>query len=305
MPRKFLALGAAPWSLILAAGLSSAAPPEPQTTRSSQASSILREKRHSPFDLEVAGDLAGLPLRSVRYLRREDLLELPQTNFIAADDANFKSAPRLGGITLEALAKRFSQNPQADLIVAVSSDKYRANYPRSYVTAHHPVLVLTMDGKPPDDWPKDPVGLGLSMGPYLVSHARFIPSFQVLSHMDEPQIPWGVVRLEFRNEQKVFGAIAPRGPHARDADVQDGYRIAQQNCLRCHNIGAEGGTKAGRTWLVLGTWANAAPDRFAAYVRDPKAQSPRAQMPGNLKYDEATRRALVAYFRTFAAEDQE
>jgi mono/diheme cytochrome c family protein len=305
MPRRFRALGAARWCLILAAGLSSAAPPEPQTTRSSQASSILREKRHSPLDLEVAGDLAGLPLRSVRYLRREDLLELPQTNFVAAGDANFKSAPRLGGITLEALATRFSQNPQADLIVAVSSDKYCANYPRSYVTAHHPVLVLTIDGKPPDDWPKDPVGLGLPTGPYLVSHARFIPSFQVLSHTDEPQIPWGVVRLEFRSEQKVFGAIAPRGPHARDAEVQDGYRIAQQNCLRCHNIGAEGGTKAGRTWLVLGTWANAAPDRFAAYVRDPKAQNPRAQMPGNLKYDQATRRALVAYFRTFSAEDQE
>lgn len=265
---------------------------------------MLREKRSSPLDLEVAGDLAGLPSGSVRYVPREDLRKLPQTTLTVTDDANFKSPVQSGGILLGVLSKRLSTNPQSDLILAICRDNYRAYYPRSYVTAHHPVLVLTIDGKGPDGWPKDPSSQNLSMGPYLISHAKFVASFKVLSHVDEPQIPWGVVRLEFRNEQKVFAAIAPRGAHAHDVDVQNGYRIAQQNCLRCHNMGAEGGTKAGRPWLVLATWANSAPDHFSAYVRDPKARNPGAQMPGNPNYDAATLKALVAYFRTFSADDK-
>jgi mono/diheme cytochrome c family protein len=267
---------------------------------SSDSSLVLHEKRNSPLDLEVAGDLAELRFGSVRYIRREDLLKLPHISLMVTDDANFKSPTPVSGVVLEALSKRVSADPQSDLIVAICSDQYRANYPRSYIAAHHPILVLTVNGKSPDEWSKDPDGLGFSMGPYLISHAKFTPAFKILSHSDEPQIPWGVVRLEFRNEQKVLGAIVPRGPHARNPEVQNGYHIAEQNCFRCHNIGAEGGTKAGRPWLVLATWASAAPDHFTAYVRNPKAKNPRAEMPGNPNYDDATLNALVAYFRTFS-----
>ncbi len=86
--------------------------------------------------------------------------------------------------------------------------------------------------------------------------------------------------------------------------VQDGYRIAQQNCFRCHNMGDEGGHKAGRPWLVLSAWATASPEYFAAYVRNPQASNPRAQMPGNPGYDDATVRALIAYFQTFSSPEQ-
>jgi mono/diheme cytochrome c family protein len=139
------------------------------------------------------------------------------------------------------------------------------------------------------------------MGPYMISHPKFAPSFKVLSHSDEPQIPWGVIRLEFRDEKTVFGAIAPQGPHASDSGVQDGFRIAKQNCFRCHNAGSEGGQKSGRPWEMLGGKAEASPKEFAAYVRSPKSQNPKAQMPGNPGYDDATLAALTAYFRTFAA----
>jgi mono/diheme cytochrome c family protein len=108
------------------------------------------------------------------------------------------------------------------------------------------------------------------------------------------------VRIELRNETAVFGAIAPRGPHAATPQVKAGYRIAQQNCFRCHNMGREGGQKSGTPWLVLSAWATASPEYFAAYVHDPQAKNPRAQMPGNSGYDDATIGALAAYFQTFS-----
>ena len=82
------------------------------------------------------------------------------------------------------------------------------------------------------------------MGPYLISHREFTPGAAILSHRDEAQIPWGVIRLEFRDEKSVMGSISPRGPQRDNSAVQSGYRIAQQNCLRCHKMGSYGGDKA-------------------------------------------------------------
>ena len=261
----------------------------------------LHSARLSPLDLEIGGEIARLLPGTTRYLTREDLLALPQSTYTVTGDANFRSPTQVSGVSLEELAKDLGAAPQSDMVVAICDDQYRANYPRAYVREHHPLLVLNVNGKPPSGWPKDAEGHGLSMGPFLISHPTFIPSFKVFSHQDEPQIPWGVVRLEFRNEQHVFGAIAPQGPHASAELVQAGYRIAQQNCFRCHNMGQEGGTKAGHPWIVLSAWASSSPEYFAAYVRNPQSKNAQAQMPGNPGYDNQTIEALIAYFRTFSA----
>ena len=273
-------------------------------TASDVSPSALLPARSSPSDLELGGELAGLPVGTKRYIRRETLLALPQVNYKVSDDANFTGAMEITGVALEKLAEDIAASPKSDLVVAECSDKYHANYPRTYVAEHRPVLVLTINGQPPERWPKDAEGRGLDMGPYLISHPRFTPSFKILSHADEAQIPWGVVRLEFRDEKAVFGAIAPRGPRAAQPNVLAGYRIAQQNCFRCHNMGNEGGQKAGRPWEILAAWSAAAPDRFGAYIRDPKSKNPHAEMPGNPTYDDATIAALLAYFRTFAEPEK-
>ena len=178
-------------------------------------------------------EFGGVPDGSTRYVRREDLLALPQVSYTVRDDANFKGPTQVSGVSLGELARGFSANPQSDLIVATCDDLYRANYSRSYITAHDPLLVLFINGKAPEGWPRDSESHGMSMGPYLISHPVFASRSKVLSQSEEPQIPWGVIRLEFRSEERVFGAIAPRGPNAKEPAVQDGYHIAQQNCFRC------------------------------------------------------------------------
>lgn len=259
----------------------------------------LRKSRQSPSDLEVGGELEGLPAGTTGFLTRDDLLALPRVDFNVTGDTNFADSTRITGVRLEELAKRIAAAPTSALAVAICDDKYRANYPRAYLAAHHPVLVLTVNGQPPAGWPKDSQEHKYDMGPYMISQANFLPAFKILSHSDEPQIPWGVVRLEFRNEKTVFGSIAPRGAHTTDAAVQAGYRIASQNCFKCHNSGAEGGQKSGVTWAVLAAMAEATPEDFRAYIRNPISKNPQAQMPGNPSYDDAAIGALTAYFQTF------
>jgi mono/diheme cytochrome c family protein len=298
MPRsRILHAGA---SILLAAAMLSSGSMHDVSARPAPAAStaVLRATRSSPSDLELNGAIAGLPPGTVRYITRDDLLALPQVSYTVTTDPNFKGLgpTRVSGVSLEELARRFAA-PDATLVVAICDDKYGADYPQDYRAAHRPLLVLEINGKDPAEWPKDD---GSDMGPYLISQPNFTPRFKVLSHAEEMQIPWGVVRIDFRSEKQVFGAIAPRGPHANDPAVRDGYRIAKENCFRCHNQGDEGGHKAGVTWTVISAIANSSPDFFAAYVRDPKSKSPQAQMPGNPEYDAATLHALAAYFRTFA-----
>ncbi len=260
-------------------------------------------QRVSDTDIAISGDLAGLPSGSARYLSREDLLTLPLVTYSVNDDPNFKGSTEITGVLLEELSLALSGDPAADLVVAVCDDRYHAHYPRAYIADHHPLLVLKVNGQPPDRWPKDAEGQGHSMGPFMISHKRFDSNREISTRHEESQIPWGVVGLEFQNEESFLAAIAPRRSGS-DPQVQAGFRAAQQNCLRCHNLGEEGGQKARHPWLVLSAWATAAPEHFATYVHNPRAENPHAEMPANPNYDQATLQALIAYFRTFQSREK-
>jgi mono/diheme cytochrome c family protein len=260
-------------------------------------------QRTSPTDLEIGGDVDGLYPGATGYLTREDLLTLPQVTYTVRDDTNFKEPTQVQGIFLEHLMRALALHPDSDLAVAICNDQYHAHYARAYLVGHHPMLVLEVNGHAPERWPKSADG-DSPMGPYLISHPEFKPGFKILAQSEEPQVPWGVVRLEFQNETGFFERIAPRGPNASDATVQAGYRIAQQNCLRCHDAGDVGGQKARHPWLVLSAWATASPKYFAGYVRYPQAENPRAEMYPNPGYDDATLNALIAYFRTFSLPEK-
>ena len=262
--------------------------------------SVLRVQRSSPGDLEVGGELAGVPPGSTRYIRYEDLLQMPQEHSTVTDDSNFRGNTEIEGVALETLARLLGQAPADALIVAICYDQYRTNYPRDYMAAHHPVLVLRIDGQLRNHWP--PSENGGPLGPYLISHPFFKPAFKILSHEDEPQIPYGVTRIEVHRESVVFGAIRPSGKWPPDSQVGQGYMIARQDCFRCHNMGAEGGTMAGRSWLRLGEVAEEDGPRFRQTIRNPTSVSNDAKMPAHADYDDATLNALAAYFRTFGVK---
>lgn len=269
-----------------------------QPVKSVPAHISLIAERSSPGDLEIGGELAGLPAGAVGYVRYEELLALPQESYTISDDANFKEQVEISGVPLATLAKLFGQSAHSNLIVAICYDKYRSNYPSDYLAAHHPILVLKINGQLRDKWPRSEYG-GL-LGPYLISHPAFRPSFTVLSHKDEAQIPFGVTRIDFRTESVVFGTIRPRGKWAKDSPVWQGYQIARQDCFRCHGLYGEGGERASRSWLVLAAWAATDSSRFQQYIHNPQSVQASAKMPAHADYDQATLAALTAYFTTFA-----
>ena len=256
----------------------------------------LHSRRSSPQDLVLSGDLAGLHGGAVRFVAYEDLLKLPQQILSAKDDANFPGGARLSGVPLDQLIRAIGVSGSGQLVAAICSDKYEAHYTVEYRAAHHPVLVLRIAGEPPADWSK--IGRA-SYGPYLISHARFVPATHIPSPTDEPQIPYGVLELKFLPEDQVLDALRPRGSYAADSSVMQGYQTAFQNCFRCHNQGPWGGRKAGVDWEILARFAAIDPAGFAALVHDPKSINSSAAMPANPEYDAKALQALTAYFQAF------
>jgi hypothetical protein len=249
-------------------------------------SPLLHATRQAATDLEIGNG---------QFVSYAELLRLPQVNY-TSKESNFPRPVRVSGVSLERLKSLFGNSD--DMVVAICKDGYRSNYPASYLTAHHPVLVLTVDGKAQKDWPSIPEAADI--GPYVISNPDFKPSFQVLAHTDEAQIPFQVVHLDFRSESRVFGAIKPRGSFAPGSPEMQGYQIAEQNCYRCHNMGAEGGQMASIPWPVIGAMAKSSPEFFENYVRHPQALNPKSRMAGSPGYDDQTIAALRAYFSTFA-----
>jgi hypothetical protein len=261
----------------------------------------LHATRTSPTDLEIGGDLAGIANGQTRFLSRDDLLAVSQPFAVDGRDGSFTVPSKVRGVPLKTLVREFAA-PGSRMAVAICDDKYRANYSHRYLATHDPILVLEYNGKSPAEWAKAD---GFDHGPYLISHAAFRPRGHASQFSDEPQIPWGVVRIDFRNEKDVFGPISPRGRGSGTADVKAGYTIARQNCFRCHNSLGEGGMKSGVNWTVLAAMAASSPDFFAAYVRDPQSKNPNAKMGGSPELDQAAMASLVAYFRAFEAASVE
>jgi hypothetical protein len=98
---------------------------------------LLNATRKSPSDLEVGGELAGLPPGTTRYVPLDALLALPQKTYTVTDDPSFAGPAKISGVTLEELARMLGAAPESDMVVAICDDKYRVNYQRAYVMAHH------------------------------------------------------------------------------------------------------------------------------------------------------------------------
>ncbi len=260
----------------------------------------LAAARGSVQDLEISGDVPGIPAGEKRFVRYEELSRLAQVSFTVKDDTNFSGPVNLSGVLLDDLAAALGLDKSGQLIAAICDDGYEGHYTTEYRAAHHPFLVLRIAGTEPAKWRHGPDGE--NYGPYLISHPSFSPTFHVLAHTDEAQLPYGVVGLRFFDEEAAIKELQPPGGGAPGSPAMQGYRIAVQNCLRCHRQGDIGGTKSPFGWPQMALIAAGNPSAFGKYVVRPNAVNPEANMPPNPEYDPATIAALTAYFRSFTAK---
>ena len=254
----------------------------------------LQVQRSSPQDLEITGDVPGIPAGQSRYVRYADLAGLHQVSATVKDDSNFSSPVTLSGVPLDELTAALGMSSGgSQLIAAGCADGYEGHFTAEYRAAHHPFLVLTIGGKPPAQWPKGQDGETFS--PYMVSQPFFKSGFKILSQSEVEQNPFAVTKLRYYDEATALTALKP--PASAGAAAMQGYRIVTQNCLRCHRAADIGGNKSPFQWPQLALIAQGNASAFGKYVVQPNRVNPEATMPANPEFDAATVAALTAYFQ--------
>ena len=265
---------------------------------------LLKTTRQSSTDLEVSGLLAGVTSSSHRFIRYSDLLKLPQVKATITGDENFAdmhtATVHVSGVSLEVLSRMIGVAPSATFITGLCTDEYLGIFSADYLAAHQPILVLKINDLSYANWARkthnqDP-------GPYLITSTKFTPAYHVLAYGEQPQVPENMVSLSFNAPQALEAAIAPAARFTSDSPQQLGFAIARVTCLKCHNVGDIGGTKAHRPWSKLIADATADPATFAKRIANPKSVDPKAAMPANEAFDTATLAALTAYFQSLSTE---
>jgi len=268
----------------------------------------LHPSREAESDLEVTGSVPGLPHGQALFVTRESLLAMPRVSVHVDRNDDFpeitKPGVMISGVYLDVLAKHLGARvDKPSAVEAICTDGYAAEFPSGYIWIHRPILVLTIDGLSLHDWSlKNP---GHDPGPYFVAYEHFVPHFQVLSHEDRPLEPDQVNKLLFTTKHVLYAGIEPREDRGRstwNSPVVAGFRIARQNCFRCHNSGEFGGTQSGLNWKQLEKAAHDKPDYFSQWIYDPRVIDPKAKMPTNRNYDKTTLDALTRYFATLYTE---
>lgn len=254
----------------------------------------LHPERVSPQDLEIRGKLAGVPAEESRFVRWSELRSLP-TSTLTLPRAFGLATPQLTVLFLSDLWAALPRSPTADTLLAICQDGYASVYPRDFITAYRPFLVLEINGIGPAGWP--PPGVKNNFGPYVISiAAEVVPAVAQLLDGAHKR-PWGAVTLEIANFSERFAdayrgkwaEISPRAALGRDLWIN--------SCASCHRGPGKmfGGTKSDRPFEALVALAIGDAGYFRQYVREPKSKVPAATMEPHPHYTDEQLAALIAF----------
>ena len=256
---------------------------------------VLPRARAEEMSLRVFGKLAGRTNNVV--------VGYPALLAKAAPPVKVELDPELGraaefrGVALAELPRLLGAGPDSDLIILRAADNYFSCFPKDYVDQHQPFLAVEIDGAPPSRWPK--TSYGAALGPYLVSHPKFVGAELLPGLKESPRFPYAVVSLEFARAAETLDRLKVAGA-ATNHSLRIGETLALSACISCHHAGDFGGTLAQRPWVILSTWAKADPGYFRRYVRDPKAVNPAAKMGGFKDWPAEAIEAVRGYFAAYS-----
>lgn len=251
-------------------------------------------RRASAFDLEVSGELAGVPSGAVRYVRYSDLRALPST-VLRLTDEFVPGGQDVTVLFLADLWKALPVSADADCMLAGCVDRYASVFPSDFIARCRPFLVLEINGAGPDRWP--PKGLDYNPGPYAITVSeKLAPAAAGFPDLDHKK-PWGVSSIEVANFKRSF-AGAYRGRWASlSARASAGRALWIGSCDSCH-LGPGGifsGNVSRQAFPIVAAVARGDPPLFRQYVRDPKSVLSSAKMEPQPRYTDAELDSIIAF----------
>ena len=266
----------------------------------------LRAIRTSPLDLELGGELAGLPAGATRYITREDLLALPQVNQTVSDDPNLAGPGRSQASRWKNSPNDWPPRRSRTLVVAVCADRYLPTIraptsPRIIRCSSSRSMASHRNAGP-----RRPKATGCDMGPYMISHPKIHTQLQNPLARRRAANSLGRRAARISRRKSRLRCDCPARPASPGATRRLKPATASPN--KIVSAATTWAPKAARKQAVHGSCCPHGP-RLRPNISPPtcaipKSKNPTRKCPANPAYDDATLQRLTAYFQTFSAPEK-
>ena len=201
-------------------------------------------------------------------------------------------------VPLATLAERF---PEADSLMAYCRDGYVSYYPKAFLEAYRPFLVLDLAATPRGDLR---LSGGPDLGPYYITFSARVERGSAALPDPDNKRPFGVERLVFGDRETLVGPLFEEPVSELAPAAERGRELWTHNCMSCHAWGTKGGGPGGhlsnRTAPVVAIHAKHNDAYFHDYVRDPSTFIPGVKMPKHPHYTDAQIDAIQSFIAKVA-----
>ena len=211
---------------------------------------------------------------------------------VSLDDPSYNQPKSYRGFAFKQLlaSAGFPELNGDDTLVLTASDGYAPTLSAQLLTKQQPMLVFAEADKP--DFSFTP----LQQGKGMLSPAPFYLVWPGAGKAAEQYAwPYQLVKIELIRFSDRYAQVIP--PGTASAQVQQGFALFKQNCLKCHSINLQGG--------VLGPELNAPKNvteywqlhDLKAFIRDPESYRYQSKMPAFSHFSDADIDAVLAYLQ--------
>jgi len=254
----------------------------------------LHPLRSAATDLQISGLLKGVPVGESRWIRWEDIRELPSQT-IETEGEFLAGRQNVQIVLLENLTNQLPLAAGADTVLADCADGYTAVFTTDFRTRWKPYIVVAINGQGPTAWPLP--GMDMNPGPYVVSVSdEVVSGVNKLMDVAHKQ-PWATTGLRFVHHADEFVASHTGEWQSLSESAVRGRELWVNSCHSCHTgpDGITGGSKSGRPFAVLKAHAQFNRAWFIDYVRNPQAKIPGALMTPHPHYSDSQLADLIAF----------
>ncbi len=227
---------------------------------------------------------------SGKQFSRQDLIrDFLLTGFAVDNPVNSKLIVYQGVLLTDLLNVTFGNQWQRyELIKFTSSDGYQPLLPVNLVQQHRGLIAFKEVGRTGLSAIARKNGELIDPGPFFLVWENIMD--QAAKKQDWLSWPWQLATITLTDYQHEFPHAVPTG--SADKQVQQGFILAMQHCIKCHTVNGEGGKIGPELNDPLNVTEYWQPETLKKFILEPRTVRPGSNMIAFYR-DVQNREALV------------
>lgn len=213
------------------------------------------------------------------------------TLLLGYDFVTKKKNKRYVGITTDSFFKKIIQKYQIDTtemeVLFMCKDGYSASV-KIHQLLQDPGFIAFRDLDARKDWEDD---IADKFSPYYLV-------WNLAKDDHKHAFPYGITHIKFINKKEGFARAFP--PHA-SSEVEKGFELFKENCIKCHGINKTGGTLGPDLNVPKNVTEYWKAEHIKKFIKDPSQYRYNSKMPAMAQLSEKEIEAILQYLKFMTA----